>query len=126
VNGDRKRNNALRKREVAMPKTIFIGAMLAVLIAAAFVPAYADENQADSKKTDQQKAQGLDMVSDVVSSTFSKANALLAGDLEVTMSRDEDMSKIEKQYTTNALGQKVPKQSAVRGAGSLHERERLN
>ena len=77
--------------------------------------AYADEEK--------QKAQGLDMVSDTVATAFNKANALLAGNLDFTMSLDKPNT--EEQFTTNALGQKVPKATAVKSAGSLHSDQSL-
>ena len=68
-------------------------------------------------------AKGLDMVSDTVAAAFSKANALLSGSLDITMSLERPDT--EKQFTTNALGQRVPKSTAVKSAGSLHNDEPL-
>ena len=70
---------------------------------------------AEEKK---EEAKGLDMVSDTVATAFNKANALLAGKLEFTMSPDKP--NIEEQFTRNAIGQKVPKATAVKSAESLH------
>ena len=80
------------------------------LIIGLCVQAYAADEKQDAK--------GLDMVSDTVSTVFNKANALLSGNLEVTMSKDK--ADTSGQYTTNAIGQRVPKATAVKSAGSLH------
>lgn len=72
---------------------------------------------------DEQKAQGLDMVSDTVATTFNKVNALLEGKLEVTMSPDK--TDTVEEFTTNAIGQKVPKTSAIKSSGSLHNDQPL-
>ena len=72
---------------------------------------------------EKQKAKGLDMVSDTVATAFNKANALLAGKLDITMSLDKPNT--EEQFTTNAIGQKVPKATAVKSAGSLHNDQPL-
>jgi hypothetical protein len=63
-----------------------------------------------------------DMVSDTVSTTFNKANAILSGNLDVEMDKPQQ-DKVE--YTTNAIGQRVPKATAVKAAGSLHNDEPL-
>lgn len=69
------------------------------------------------------KAKGLDLVSDTVASVFNKTSALLSGNLEVTMSPEK--ADTADQYTTNAIGQKVPKSTAIKSAGSLHNDEPL-
>lgn len=63
------------------------------------------------------------MVSDTVAAAFSKANALLSGNLDITMSLEGPDT--EEQFTTNVLGQRVPKSTAVKSAGSLHNDEPL-
>jgi hypothetical protein len=63
-----------------------------------------------------------DMVSDTVATTFDKANAILSGNLEVDM---EQPKKDRAEYTTNSIGQRVPKSTAVKAAGSLHNEEPL-
>ncbi|MBU0604839.1 MAG: hypothetical protein KKH77_00970 [Candidatus Omnitrophica bacterium] len=90
-------------------------AIFVVLIVEACVLSYAEEAE--------QKAQGLDMVSDTVATAFNKATALLSGKLEITMSLDKPNT--EEQFTTNAIGQKVPKSTAIRSAGSLHNDDPL-
>lgn len=90
-------------------------AILVVLIVGASVLSYAEEAE--------QKAQGLDMVSDTVATAFNKATALLSGKLEITMSLDKPNT--EEQFTINAIGQKVPKSTAIRSAGSLHNDDPL-
>lgn len=67
---------------------------------------------------EKEAAKGLDMVSDTVATAFNKANALLSGNLDVTMSLEKPDT--EEQFTTNALGQRVPKTTAIKSAGSLH------
>jgi len=68
-------------------------------------------------------AKGLDMVSDTVAAAFSKANALLSGNLDITMPPKKPDTK--EQSTINALGQRVPKTTAIKSAGSLHNDEPL-
>ena len=91
--------------------------------------AHAEEKQQvkEQKPVEQQKqqpdAKGLDMVSDTVASVFDKANALLSGNLEVTMDKEKENTAV--QYERNAIGQKVPKSTAVKSAGSLHNDEPL-
>jgi hypothetical protein len=79
------------------------------------VSAYADDKQP-------QQEVKLDMVSDTVGQVFNKANAILSGNLEVTMSK-----KVDKRddYTINAMGQRVPKATAVNTGGALHNDEPL-
>jgi len=95
------------------------------------ISAYAEEKpsqqqqaQPQQQKQDDRPQQDvkLDMVSDTVAAVFNKANALLAGDLEITMS-----SKVEKRddYTINAMGQRVPKSTAIKAGGSLHNDQPL-
>jgi hypothetical protein len=79
--------------------------------------AHADEEQ------DKPKAQGWDMVSDTVAQTFNKANALLTGNLDLKMALNKPASGDE--FTRNAIGQKVPKGTAVKSAGSLHSDQPL-
>ena len=97
-----------------MDKTGRKAAVAALLFIGISNPVYAD---------DQQKAQGLDMVSDTVATAFNKANALLAGNLDITMSPDKPAT--EEQFTTNAIGQRVPKTTAVKSSGSLHNDQPL-
>ncbi len=78
------------------------------------VSAYAEEED---------KVKGLDIVSDTVSTAFDKVNALLAGKLEITMAPDAPDNK--DQFTTDATGRRVPKATAVKSAGSLHNDQPL-
>ena len=78
--------------------------------------AYADDKQ------QQQQEVRLDMVSDTVGQVFSKANAILSGNLEVTMSKKVDK---RDEYTINAMGQRVPKATAINTGGALHNDEPL-
>ena len=50
----------------------------------------------------------VEVVSDTVTAAANKTGALLCGKLEFTMSEDRDKYNDEKDYTTNAIGQKVP------------------
>jgi hypothetical protein len=86
------------------------------------LPARAEDKSAQQQSDKAQGVVNWDMVSDTVSTTFDKANAILAGNLEVTMPK-----KVEKKddYTINAMGQRVPKATAVKAAGSLHNDEPL-
>jgi len=93
------------------------GALLVIIIMVACFSAHAQDDKQDAK--------GLDMVSDTVAAVFNKANALLSGNLEVTMSKEEDRARSAQEYTTNALGQKVPKSSAIKAGGVLHNDQPL-
>ena len=87
-------------------------------------PSQQQQAQPQQQKQDEKPQQDvkLDMVSDTVASVFNKANALLAGNLEITMS-----NKVEKRddYTINAMGQRVPKSTAIKAGGSLHNDQPL-
>lgn len=96
-------------------KVMRMGAVTVLLAIGACSSSYADEVK--------EKAKGLDMVSDTVATAFNKVNALLAGKLEITMSPDKP--NIEDQFETNAIGQKVPKETAVKSAGALHNDQPL-
>jgi len=52
------------------------------------------------------KAKGLEMVTETATAAVDKVNALLTGNLEITMSADPAIDKTK--YTTNAIGQRVP------------------
>ena len=80
---------------------------------------------ADDKPAAEPKAQSLDMVSDTVAGVFNKANALLAGDLEITMSKDKDREAATKDFTINAMGQKVPTRTAIKSGSALHNDDPL-
>ena len=55
----------------------------------------------------------VDVTSETAVSILQKANALLTGNLEITM--EEDRDKYNKDnYTVNALGERVPKSTPVR------------
>ena len=76
-----------------------------------------------AESEEKREAKGLDMVSDTVVTAFSKANALLAGNLEITMSLEKPDT--EQQFTVNAIGKKVPRFTAVKSGSSLHNDEPL-
>ena len=101
-------------------------AIMVMIIGTCALAYAADEKQDEQKQAaqkQQQDAKGLDMVSDTVASVFDKANALLSGNLEVTMDKEKENTTV--QYERNAIGQKVPKSTAVKSAGSLHNDEPL-
>lgn len=102
-------------RNIIKPVIVKKALVVALLVIGPASWSCADENQ--------QKAKGLDMVSDTVATTFKKATALLEGKLEVTMSLDK--TNTTTQFSTNAIGQKVPKATAIKSAGSLHNDEPL-
>ena len=62
-----------------------------------------------SAYSEEQKAQGVDLVTDAAAAVVTKAFAILSGNLEVTMTTDTDRIKNKKNYTENAIGQMVPK-----------------
>lgn len=84
--------------------------------------AQVQQDQAQAGKTKQPEAKNLDLVSDVVADAFAKTNALLTGNLEITMDRKTDK---RDDYTINALGQRVPKSTAIRSGSSLHNDDPL-
>jgi hypothetical protein len=94
-------------------------ALFGIMMMLISVSAYADDKQQQDKPPNEVK---LDMVSDTVSQVFGKANAILSGNLEVTMS-----PKVDKRndYTINAMGQRVPKATAINTGGALHNDEPL-
>ena len=85
----------------------------------------ADGKADNDKPASEPKAQSLDMVSDTVSGVFNKANALLAGDLEITMSEDKDREAAAKDFTINAMGQKVPTRTAIKSGSAMHNDDPL-
>jgi hypothetical protein len=94
-------------------------ALLGIALIIMPASAYADDKQRHDPPPQEVK---LDMVSDTVEAAFSKANAILSGNLEVTMSK-----KVDKRddYTINAMGQRVPKATAIHTGGALHNDEPL-
>lgn len=94
---------------------------LIIVLSLTALPAHAADD--GSSEAAEPETKGLDMVSDTVASVFNKTNALLRGNLEITMSKDgQDTGQ---SYTTNAIGQRVPSSTAVKSAGSLHNDEPL-
>jgi hypothetical protein len=63
----------------------------------------------------EKKVKDLDLVTDVAADVVGKANAILTGSLEVTMSKSKPSAP--DKYFTNVIGQKVPK-STVSKTGS--------
>lgn len=76
--------------------------MVLALIMGLSITSYAEER----------KAGGVEMVTDTVAAVVTKANALVSGKLEITMT--EDRSKYNKKYTVNALGDKVPSSTVTK------------
>jgi len=64
-----------------------------------------------------------DVVSDTVGSIWDKANALMTGQLEITMT--DNKRERPDDFTRDAIGRKVPKATAVKSAGSLHNDQPL-
>jgi len=87
-------------------KTIAIFAMLTMIC----FEVYAEDK----------KPKDLDLVTDAVAAVFKKTGALLAGELEVTMSQDDEKYRSKNEYTHNVLGQKVPRATASQSGSSLH------
>jgi hypothetical protein len=96
--------------------------LIGIVFFLGFAAACVADGKPDNSKP-QPKAQGLDMVSDTVSGVFNKANALLAGDLEITMPKDERAAK--EDFTINAMGQKVPTRTAIKSGSALHNDDPL-
>jgi len=99
--------------------------IIAVIVMTVSICAADDDQSSQAQQPTAQKAQGLDMVSDTVASVFDKANALLSGNLEVTMSKEKDKAAAQNNFERNAMGQKVPKATAVKSGGSLHNDQPL-
>lgn len=90
------KKSAKRQKEIR-GKMRYPVIVISALIIGICVLAYADEGN---------KAKGLEMVSEMATTAVDKVNALLTGNLEITMSGGSDTNKNE--YTTNAIGQRVP------------------
>jgi hypothetical protein len=56
---------------------------------------------------DEAKVKGVEIVSDTAMAVVNKTEALLAGDLQCTMSTGK--SKYRDDYIVNPLGQKMPR-----------------
>ena len=76
--------------------------VIAVLILAIGIyrPIFAEENVQENK------TKGLDIVSDTTVTVLKKLNAYFTGNLEWTVPEGTD--KYKKDYTIDALGQRVP------------------
>lgn len=94
-------------------------ACVLVVFAGVWSPSYADYARDDEQKP---KAQGLDMVSDTVAAAFTKANALLSGNLDITVTPKQRKAD---EYTIDAMGLRVPKSTAIRTGGALHNDDPL-
>jgi len=75
---------------------------------------------AEDETPTQPKVKGLDLATDVVGDVTNKAGALLRGDLVITMEPGTDPALKKDEYTYNALGQKVPKKTAIKTGRALH------
>ena len=85
-------------------KNIFKLIVVSIIIASSPIStSYAEED----------KAQGLDMVTDTAAAIVRKSIALVSGNLEVTTTIDNDRVKNKANYTRNALGDMVPKSTVV-------------
>lgn len=67
-----------------------------------------------SLNAEERSQKGLEIIPDTVAAAVNKTTALLAGDLEITMSSQADGAKNKRNYTTNALGQKVPRSTIIK------------
>jgi len=79
----------------------------------------ADETTTADKPAEP-KVKGLDMITDVVGDVGNKAVALVSGNLSVEMEPASDKKINKSDYTYNALGQRVPKKTATKTGGALH------
>ena len=79
-----------------------------------------DTTAAAAEKPAEPKVKGLDMVTDVVGDVGNKAVALVSGNLSVEMEPGKDKTMNKNDYTYNALGQRVPKKTATKTGGALH------
>ena len=75
----------------------------------------------DTVSGDKSVAKGVGLMEDV-SGVMNKATALLSGNLEMTMELNKNRSSKE-DYTYNALGQRVPKKTATKTGGALHNEQ---
>jgi len=109
------RNNA---SIIAVPVIIMIMAVWA----RADEPKPQDQGSPDQKSCPGKNGTNYDMVSDTAAAALRKANAALSWNLDFKMT-----PKVEKKsdYTTNAMGLRVPKSTAVRTGGALHNDEPL-
>ncbi|MBN2453256.1 MAG: hypothetical protein JXB40_03225 [Candidatus Omnitrophica bacterium] len=101
----------------AVPERI-TAAFLFIIAACSLV--YADD---DNKPPCNGREVKFDMVTDTVKTTLNKAAALLVLDLDITMPPRKHGDR--EDFTTNAIGQRVPKFTAVKSAGSLHNDDPL-
>lgn len=77
-----------------------------------------DATQATAEKPEQKKVDVAGPIEDV-SGVMNKATALLSGNLEMTMELNKNKPSKE-DYTYNSLGQRVPKSTATKTGGALH------
>lgn len=63
---------------------------------------------------------GLDVVSDVAVTLIKKTNAFFQGNLEITMPPDVDSNKNKDNYSSNAIGQRVPKATNTKNPAAVH------
>jgi len=55
------------------------------------------------------KVKGLEIVSETANAVVDKADALLTGNLEITMSNKKNQESDKRNYTRDVMGTKVPK-----------------
>lgn len=81
---------------------------------------WAEEDAMDATATTASNTdgRGVGPVEDV-QGVMNKATALLSGNLEMTMELNKNRTS-EEDYTYNAIGQRVPKNTAVKTGGALH------
>lgn len=86
---------------------------------------WAEEEAADAtpttataEKPAQKNTEGVGPIEDV-QGVMNKAAALLSGDLEMKMELNKNRAP-KDEYTYNALGQRVPKKTAIKTGSALH------
>lgn len=95
-------------------KTLSILVFLISLAAAR--PVYCDEKEA---------VIGTGTVTDAATALVDKTGALLSGNLDVEVAVKNDPHRYDYEYTTDAIGRRVPKKTAVKSGGALHSEEEL-
>ena len=64
-------------------------------------------------------------ITDAVNAAITKSSALLSGNLDVEVKMNTNADKRPQEYTTNAIGQRVPKATAVKTGEALHDEAEL-
>lgn len=104
-----------------IPECIKISILVTSL--AIYAPVWAEEAMpeaadAATAAADKPAGKGVGPIEDV-SGVLNKATALLSGNLEMEMELNKNKTS-DEDYTYNAIGQRVPKATAVKSGGGLH------